>query len=496
MGSSQRIAKGVFWTTLVNLVNGLYGFISVPILLAYFGKSDYGLIGLAMSVNVYLRLMDMGLNSTNVRFFSNWISRNEYAQVNKLFHTSLALYGVIGLLNALILVVVSCFSQPLFHLDVEQDIILKHLFYILAISAFISWFTSCFDQLIRANEYVGWTQKMTLLPKVVQIIVLILTVSLGFSIEVYYALTTFSLFLLIPFCIYKIAKICPYVSFRLGIDKSVLREILPYCIHIFSFSIFQFSMINLRPILLGMQGTVESVADYRVLDGIVSFVVMLGGTFMGVFLPSSAKAVAKGDKVALDRVAYSGTKYISIVLCFCCFGVISISPELITMYVGDNYLYLTGWLILWLLTTLGGHNQAISSLILSGSDIRAIAKISMYSSIIGLLTCWFTIPYLHIGGTILSYGVYVLIQLLFYYCYYWPQVMKINSKRVFLESFLPYVLVGCVIAFICYHVPLEMSNFRALLLKGFLFTLLYLLVIVALSKREDRLLFKSILSKR
>ena len=80
MGSSQRIAKGVFWTTLVNLVNGLYGFISVPILLAYFGKSDYGLIGLAMSVNVYLRLMDMGLNSTNVRFFSNWISRNEYAQ--------------------------------------------------------------------------------------------------------------------------------------------------------------------------------------------------------------------------------------------------------------------------------------------------------------------------------------------------------------------------------------------------------------------------------
>ena len=66
MGSSNKIARGVFWTTLLNIVNGVYGFISVPVLIAYFGKADYGLIGLAMSVNVYLRLMDLGFNSTNV----------------------------------------------------------------------------------------------------------------------------------------------------------------------------------------------------------------------------------------------------------------------------------------------------------------------------------------------------------------------------------------------------------------------------------------------
>ena len=42
MGSSKKIAQGVFWTTFFNIVNGVYGFISVPILIAYFGKSDYG----------------------------------------------------------------------------------------------------------------------------------------------------------------------------------------------------------------------------------------------------------------------------------------------------------------------------------------------------------------------------------------------------------------------------------------------------------------------
>ena len=74
MGSSNKVVSGVFWSTIVNVVNGIYGFISVPMLIDYFGKSEYGLIGLAMSINVYLRLMDMGFNSTNLRFFSNWLT--------------------------------------------------------------------------------------------------------------------------------------------------------------------------------------------------------------------------------------------------------------------------------------------------------------------------------------------------------------------------------------------------------------------------------------
>ena len=36
MGSSGKIVKGVFWTTLLNIVNGIYGFISVPILIAIY----------------------------------------------------------------------------------------------------------------------------------------------------------------------------------------------------------------------------------------------------------------------------------------------------------------------------------------------------------------------------------------------------------------------------------------------------------------------------
>ena len=85
MGSGKKVVSGVIWTMAVNVVNAVYGFISVPILIDYFGKAEYGLIGLAMSINVYLRLLDMGFNSTNVRFFSAWLAEKKYEKVHKAF---------------------------------------------------------------------------------------------------------------------------------------------------------------------------------------------------------------------------------------------------------------------------------------------------------------------------------------------------------------------------------------------------------------------------
>lgn len=474
MGSSKKIAQGVAWSTIVNIVNGVYGFVSVPILIAYFGKSDYGLIGLAMSVNVYLRLMDLGFNATNIRFFSNWLAKQDYQNVKRLFQTSLSFYGCLGLMNALILLILSVFSDSIFNVSAEQDIIIKHLFYILAISAFISWYTSCFDQLVKAHEYVGWTQKMTLLPKAVQIVILVLTVTVGFTIEWYYALTAFSMFLIIPFMIWKIRALCPYISFRPSFDNKIFKEVLPYSLNIFSFGLFQFSILNLRPVFLGIQCTPESITDYRILDGIVKIVIMLGGAFMGVFLPSAAKVVARHDKDAYDRVAYQGTKFISIAICFCCFGMMSITPEVLTVYVGKDYLHLTFWLDLWLIATLGTHNQAISSLILAGSDIRAITYSTIMAAIIGLVSCWLLIPMCGVGGTVISYLLYCGIQILFYYLYYWPKVMKIDSKRVFLNSFAPYVCIGVLICVGLRFLTLEpLNTWGALLLKGACFGVLF-----------------------
>ncbi len=490
MGSERKIASGVFWTTLVNIVNGVYGFISVPILLACYGKSDYGLIALAMSVNVYLRLMDLGFNSTNVRFFSNWLAKKDTGKVRQLFQTSMAFYGTLGIINAVTLFIISIYSDRIFNLEPTQIQIVKNLFYILAISAFISWFTSCFEQLVKAHEQVGWTQKILLMPKLSQFLILALTVWLSLRIEVYYALTAFSMFIIIPFLIHRIKTLCPFVSFKPTLYKKVFREVLPYTLNIFSFGIFQFSILNLRPVFLGIQCTPSEMTDYRVLEGVIRIVLLLGGAFMSVLLPTASRVVAVNDADGQQRLIYQGTKYISIAVCFCCFGMISVSPELLTVYVGKEYLYLIGWLDLWLLTTLCTHNQAISVIILAGSDIRAITYCTIVSSVVGLLICWFTIPAFQVGGTVIGYAVYCTIQLAFYYFYYWPCVLHIDSLRVFMKAFIPYVMIGLAIAVGMRLVHVVEMPWIGFLSKGFAFLVLYGVLVVWCLSKEDIMFLK------
>ena len=80
MSSSKKAFGGLFWTISASLINAFYAFFCIPILLRHFGKEQFGLIGLASQVNFYLVLMDFGLAHGNIRYFSQWIVQNQFAQ--------------------------------------------------------------------------------------------------------------------------------------------------------------------------------------------------------------------------------------------------------------------------------------------------------------------------------------------------------------------------------------------------------------------------------
>lgn len=494
--SSQRIFSGVAWTVVLNIVNAVYGFVSVPLLINYFGKAEYGLIGLAMSINVYMQLMDMGLNSTNVRFFSNWLAKRENEKVKSGFSVSLLFYGTIGIINAAILLIVAYFSNSIFNLTPEQNVIFKHLFYILAVSAIVSWYSSSFDQLISATENVGWIKKRSFIPKSIQILVLILTLVLHLNIETYFLLTTFGLFAIIPLSIKKIKKLLPFISFKPRWNKAQFKEILPYSLNIFSFSIFQFSFWNLRPIFLGMQGSPEMVADFKVMNGIIAIITMVSGSFLGALLPSSSKVVANKDKQKYYQIAYDGVKYVSIIVCLLVFGLITIAPDLLTLYVGKSYLYLVPWLSLWALLELTAHIEPISSLILAGSNIRPLSISSIIASVTGLIVTWFTIPHFHVGGAILGELAYSAVQQVFYYTYYWPHILKIDSLRVLTRSFGPYVIIGLIAFGITYITPSIHSTLGNFFLSGIEFTIIYLLISALSLNKDDKAFILKIVKRK
>src|SRR5690606_41668064 len=79
----KRIFSGSAWGIMAKILDAAAKFVTIPLLVGYYGKVDYGLIALAFSLNAYLRLMDLGMNVVSVRFFSMWVAKGVWVRFQK-----------------------------------------------------------------------------------------------------------------------------------------------------------------------------------------------------------------------------------------------------------------------------------------------------------------------------------------------------------------------------------------------------------------------------
>jgi O-antigen/teichoic acid export membrane protein len=275
---------------------------------------------------------------------------------------------------------------------------------------------------------------------------------------------------------------------------------LPYSLSVFGVQIFQFSATNLRPLILSVRAGISPFADYRILNGFATTIMSMSVGFVGILLPMATKAVALGNKPSRDKIAYQGTKYLTIFLSLVVFGFVLISRDLLCIYVGDKYAYLDMWLKLWVLTMLFSHNSAISSLVFAENRLMPVVIISAFSATTSLVIAWYLVPHYQVGGIILSYLYYCISQITFYYSYYYRKVLKLDVGHILLRSFFtPAALIGACAAVAWYTISFLSLYSRTgrILSTAFVFTLCSSAVVFfVLLNADDKTFIKNLLTRR
>ena len=100
MGNKLGYFAGSFlWGASAKVLDAAIKFLTIPLLLHYFGKENYGILTLAIATNAYMQLLDMGMNTGGVKFFSQWIAAGNYQMIDRVARTNISFYLLIGLLN-------------------------------------------------------------------------------------------------------------------------------------------------------------------------------------------------------------------------------------------------------------------------------------------------------------------------------------------------------------------------------------------------------------
>jgi O-antigen/teichoic acid export membrane protein len=454
--SFKSILSGSIWGIIAKVVDSVAKFVTIPMLVGFYGKTDYGLIALTFSLNAYLRLMDMGMNIGSIRFFSTWIAKKEWFRISRVSQSSIVFYGVLGLINAIIFIIMAHTAGSFFRLSPEQLPIFKWMMYILSVSTVFNWTSNVISQLLTAHGELGWVNRTTVISSVLNFVTAFVAIKFNLALPFYFFLYTLSTLIIIPLNIYKLKV---YNMPLLGLlapkwNWPAFKEILNYSVAIFAMGIFQFTANNLRPLLLSKYASkgIEVMTEYRVIQTIAMLIIAFGGVFMDALLPSAAKIYAENDLEKIGRMVYNGTKYISVFIAFIVFLLCADSKLLLTLYMGPGYSSLAVWLIIWLLTLLlSMHNTPVASLVLATGKTRFLVYSSAVSCILSLpITVIFAKQY-NVGSAVIGYFVYVILQISFYYLYYIPRVLKLDSIRIFFFSFMPVVCLGLVSWGITYY---------------------------------------------
>jgi len=498
--NSSKIAvfSAIVWSGIGRITAGFLRFVSTPLLLNHYGKEQYGLIGLAISINVYMQIMELGFNTGNLRYLSQWLAEKKHDKVVKLIQSSMFFYGLIGLLNFVLLVIFTFYSGDIFNLSISENIIFTNMLYILAVSSLISWTYSITSQILRAYEKIALDERLNLIGSVLAFLAVILSVYFNLTISQYFLLYGVSIIVVLPIKVLKCKALNSSLNFKFKWNSEVFNEVFKYSIGIFGMAFFQFSARNLRPVILGMQASVGDVADYKIIEQITGIILLLSGSFMAILLPFVTKMKALNNIKAQLRVVYDGTRFISVFLAFLIFGLVIVAEPLIIFYVGTEYIHLSFWLIVWSVALLGYHISAISAVVLADSNIRPLAYYSMFSALISLTSAWLLTPNYQVGGAVISLVIYTILQMLFYYVYYIPYVMNLNPLKLLVQSFLKPVIIGIISLVITKSilllVPLAVIIYQ-LIVPALIFTIIYCIntLIFIIRPSEIKVILKKII---
>jgi O-antigen/teichoic acid export membrane protein len=480
----KKLAGNTLWMAISRIGMALVKFITVPMLLHYYGKESFGLIALALSLNAYLHILSMGLPSGIVRFVSIKLGAKDHEGLGRLSGTGLTLYLLIGLVNALIMAGFGFWGAQVFNVSPEQVIILRRLIFISAISSFFYWIGTYLDELLIAAEEIAWNSRLQICQVVLEFcaVVFITQSGLSFGVEVYLILS-----LMIPAKIMRWKRHASLMKSLVPVwDWKVFRPVFSYSVWMLLFSVCSATAIQLRPLVLGIRAEngAAAAAEYRILFGIAQFALMGYAWVATPLLPAMSKAYGAGNREVVADVIQSMSKVVWIILGAMLFGFFTCARPLLSVYVGQQYEYLSVPLSVWLIVLSANlFLGPIAVGVMTTGRVKRLAAFTLVSTVVSLTALWVLSPVWGLRAAIAAIVIHNFLQFTFYCVLMVPKLIGNHAGGLILKSYLPVLAAGLFCAYASQQLTLTLgweSQWAQLFFSGIVFCILYAAVIFGL----------------
>lgn len=331
---------GVFLSYFNIALQVIIGFLYVPILLHFIGKSEYGLYQLMGSLIAYFSIMDFGLSAAVIRFYAKYKALKDSIGMENILAISVRGYGTVTVLALAIGFVCYGFLDDIFagSMTVSEVNEAKQIFLLLLLNIVITLSTMVFRSVINAHERFFFLKGMETIQLVLQPILVVLVLQRhpsAFSVAA--VQTVLNLVLSGARVYYCFHDLHVKIHFHYW-NHELFSEFKKLALSVFAVSLIDQVFWKTNQIILGIISGTTAVAVYSIASLIYMNYMALSTAISGVYLPHVTGMVARKEPISnLSELFIQIGRWQYYLLALVATGFIIFGKQFIALWAGPGF---------------------------------------------------------------------------------------------------------------------------------------------------------------
>lgn len=265
------------------VVNLLY----TPLMIRILGQSEYGLYNTVSSTISILSLLNLGFNSSYIRFFSKYKVHNDEINISRLNGLFLIVFSIIGLIAFICGIYITLNLEIVFSNGLTQNeySIARVLFFLLIINLSVSFPMSVFGNIISAYEKFIFLKSLSILRTVVSPLLTLPILLMGYG-SIGMVIVSLSINLIVDtiYLVYVFAVLKQKFLFS-NFEKGIFKSLFGFTIFIAINMIVDQINLNIDKVLLARYKGTFAVAVYAVGHNLYAHFQQFSTSISSLFTP-------------------------------------------------------------------------------------------------------------------------------------------------------------------------------------------------------------------
>lgn len=340
----NQLKIGTLLTYFQMILGVLVGLLYTPVMIRSLGQSEYGLYNTVASTISVLSILNLGFNSSYVRYYAEYKKKEDNEAIYRLNGMFICIFTVIGL------VALACGFYLTKHLELvfssgltaDEYVLARKLMIVLTINLAISFPMSVFQSIVSANERFVFLKLLGMLKTVGGPLVTLPLLLMGYRSVAMVCITLLITCITdVLYFIYVVLVLKNRFVFR-GFEKALFADLFVYTSFIAINIIIDQINLNVDKVLLGRYKGTEATAVYAVGYSLYHYYSMSSTAVSSVFTPRVHHIVKQNDNLSARSAALTDLfirvgRVQFLILGLIVTGIIFFGNQFIVLWAGPEY---------------------------------------------------------------------------------------------------------------------------------------------------------------